>query len=77
MENYNFISNYHSQNLATQIHKVTNDISPAILNNVDAQKATHYNRRNPVSFKMEKSHLGANLCSLVVHDIGYILMHKF
>ena len=71
MENYNFVAIHQKslQNLATWVHKVTNDMSPTILNDIVTQRATPYNWRNPVSLKMEKFDLGVKLWSLVMHDI--------
>ena len=42
------------QALATEMYKVSNNMSPTILNDVFASRATPYNLRNPVSFKMRK-----------------------
>ena len=40
------------QALAMEIYKVSNNISPTILNNIFESRATPYNLRNPVSFKI-------------------------
>ena len=53
---------------------------PAILNDIFTRRATPYNLRNPVNFKMRKVHLDYNgaetlshlepkICSLVSHEI--------
>ena len=68
------------QALAMEMLKVSNNMSPAILNDIFAPKATPYNLRNPVSFKMQKvhlfynitetlSHLGPKIWSLGLHEV--------
>ena len=64
------------------MYKVSNNISPTILNDILASKATPYNLRNPVSFKMRKvylvysgtetlPHLGPTIWSLVPQEIRH------
>ena len=42
------------QALATEMYNVSNNISPAIVNDVFTSRATPYNLRSPVSFKIRK-----------------------
>ena len=62
------------------MYKVSNNVSPTILNDIFASRATHYNLRNPVNFKIRKVysvyngtetpfHLGAKIWSLVPQEI--------
>ena len=59
---------------------VSNNMSPIIINNIFASKATPYNLCNAVSFRIEKvysvyndteslSHLGLKIWSLVAQEI--------
>lgn len=38
-------------------YKISNNMSPAILNNIFARSATPYNLHNPANLKMRKVHL--------------------
>ena len=53
-ENDNSVSIHHKtlQSLEMEIHKICNNMSPTISNNVFAARANHYNLRNSVIFKM-------------------------
>ena len=62
------------------MYKVSNNMSPTILNDIFASRTTLYNLRNPVSFKMRKIysvyngtetlfHLGPKIWSLVQKEI--------
>ena len=42
------------QALATEMYKVSNNMSSSIINDIFASRATPYNLPNPVSFKMRK-----------------------
>ena len=77
----NSVSIHHKnlQALAMEICKISN-MSPTILNDIFTPRATAYNLRNPVSFKMQKVHSvynstetifhsGPRIWSLVPHDI--------
>ena len=39
-----------------EMYKTSNNMSPTILDDVFPPRATPYNLRNPVSFKIEKAH---------------------
>ena len=82
LEKDNSASIHHKnlQVLATDAYKVSSNMSPTILNDISASRATHYNLRNPVRFKMQKVclvyngtetlyHLGPKIWSLVLHEI--------
>ena len=81
-EKGNFVSIHHKnlQALKTEICKVSDNISPIILNETFGLRDTPYNLRNPDSFKMRKVlsfyngtealfHLGPKVWSLVPHEI--------
>ena len=62
------------------MYKVSNNMSPTILNNIFASRATPYNLHNSVSFKIQNvysvyndtetlSHLGPTIWSLVPPEI--------
>ena len=51
------ILNEHLQTVAIEKYKISNNMSPAILNNIFARSATPYNLHNPANLKMRKVHL--------------------
>ena len=55
------------QALATEMYKVSNNMSPAILNDIFVSRATPYNLRNPVSFKMRKVYSVYNGTEILSH----------
>ena len=82
MEKDNSVSVHHKNlpALATKIYKVSNSMSPTTLNDIFESRATPYNVRNPVSFKIRKvfsvhngtqtpSHLGPKIWSLMLQEI--------
>ena len=63
-----------------EMDKISNNMFPITLNNIFALRATPYNLRNPVSFKLHKvhlvfngvetlSHLGPNIWSFAPREI--------
>ena len=73
------------QALATEMYNVSNNISPAIVNDVFTSRATPYNLRSPVSFKMRKVYsvtmilklpqLGPKIWSILAQEIRQSVSH--
>ena len=77
LEKDNNFSIYHKnvQALATEMYKVSSNMSPAILNDTFASRDTPYNLRNPVRFKMQKDCLVCNGTETQYHMKYSILYH--
>ena len=52
---------------STEMRKVSNNMSPAILNGIFTSRATPYNLRNPVSFRMPKIYSACNVTETLSH----------
>ena len=69
LEKDNSVSIHHKnlQDLTMEMYKISNNMSPAILNVIFAPRAAPYNLRDPVSFKIRKVHLVYNSTETLSH----------